>query len=483
MNLLSVAAVMQEREEIQAQIEAIEMLSEQEGDRAFTDEEKKTFQTLLAKFEETEGKLETAKKRENMAASILQERKEAVARQVQGSVHNPQLPAAMQVHKQPPQEPVINVPLMRKSQLEAFDDPKDAHCAGMWFLAALHRDPQAIQWCRDNGHLVEGGLGFETSNMDAGSALMFGDASMGQVKDVPAQGGILVPTIVANQILDVRDRVGAAMRCVHIYPMAGSDDHNYPKNDTDLTVTSQAELSNIATSYLTFTDVQLRAKDKYTLTPISNTLLRNKPGFAGDTLAMRIGHAFAKQIDEEWINGDGNAGSPHFGITGLIPSLTGTGTAGLIPATGATGWDNITKAHITNLKAALADKFYTENTKWLCSRAFFHSVFEPLIETRGGSKSDMEGATGLMYQGLPVITTDRMATAFSNSSVPLILGDFRASCVYGDRESIGISSSEHVYFHQDAVAVRGRTAYDIQNHRPGDGSTPGGYVGLQMPAS
>ena len=493
--MLTVLAVQEKLGETEAEMAAIQQTAADEK-RDLTKDEVAQVNALLAVFEETQAVLETAKKYEAAKEAILRDRANAgmqQASQVQQQVHH-QTTQQQQVHQpavmagyetQTTQANRINVVgTVRKSQLKVFKDPKEAYAAGMWFKAAILKDHAAMQFCREHGNFVDGGLGFAETQMGSGPAMMVqsngGGAYMAQTTDIAAQGGVFVPVIISQRLLDARDRVGAAAMCADIYPMSGSDDENYPKDDSALTVYGKSELGDITTSGLTFSDVQLRARDRYTLTPISNTLLRNKPDFAGDLIASRIVHAFRLQQDEDWINGDGLNQAPNYGIDGLINTL---GAAGVVTATGASSWDDITAANIRSLKQILADKFFTENTKWLCSRSFFNVVFEPLIEARGGSKADMEGATGLSYQGFPVVTTDRMATTFALSSTPLIFGDFQASCVLGDREQIAIASSEHIYFHQDAVAVRGAIAYDINNHRGGDGSTAGGYVGLRMPAT
>ena len=51
--------------------------------------------------------------------------------------------------------------------------------------------------------------------------------------------------------------------------------------------------------------------------------------------------------------------------------------------------------------------------------------------------------------------------------------------LYGDREQVGIASSEHEKFSLDQLAIRGRTAYDLKFHDPGTASVPGAIVGLQ----
>ncbi len=486
--MLTVLEVKEKRADLEAQMNAIETVAK-EDNRDLTADETAELKILCGSFEELSETLKLAERREKIAGEIALQRSQ--------SATNPQPPAGQSVHHVPTgttgQELLAGnpgntvridvVPGIRKSQLQCYDTPEEAYCAGMWFRAALQRDPQAIQFCRDKGNFVQGGLGFGESQMNAGQAIMIGGEVMnsnGQTKDVPSQGGYLVPVLVSRRLLDVRDRVGVFRECAQMYPLTGSDDEDYPKDDSNLVVYGKAELANIPASGLSFSSVQLRAKDKYTLTPVSNTLLRNRPDFAGDLMTQRIAHAFAAQIDREYINGNGVDSAPYYGITGLQSAL---GAAGKITATGATDWTTITNAHIRSLKAALADKFFTVNTRWLCSRAFFNVAIEPLIEARGGSKADMEGATNLSYQGFPVSITDSMPTAFAASSVPLLFGDFSASSVFGDRESIAVASSEHVYFHQDAVAVRGRTAYDIKVHRGGDGSNVGGYVGLMMPSS
>src|SRR6266481_138112 len=78
--------------------------------------------------------------------------------------------------------------------------------AGQWLLAAVFENDKAVSWCQANGVALIKAAG----------------------ETVGSSGGFLVPTDLANAILDLRDSYGAFRRRARIVPMA-SDTTSVPR--------------------------------------------------------------------------------------------------------------------------------------------------------------------------------------------------------------------------------------------------------------
>ena len=344
----------------------------------------------------------------------------------------------------------------------------------------------------DAGHFLRALLGREVSpskakesreycRLDPHLNAVFEQAMDAQTVDDDTKGGYLVPEVVSSTIIDVRNRWGLAAQIARNFPMSSETDL-VPKRETGLTVYKPGEEVEITTSEKTWSQVALNARDAYTLTYISHKLMRGAVVNAADQVISEIGHAFAKQQDYEMINGDGTVGTPNWGIDGVINTM---GTAGQIPATATSGadWANIASADITALIGALPDRFH-DRAVFVSSRSFWAQVIEPLLEARGASKGDIASASQMSYKGYPWRFTEQMATAPADGGMPLLFGSFYDGVLLGEREGVGIAQSSEHRFSYDQIAIRGRIAYDMKCHEPGDDiSTAGAIVGMTTAAT
>ena len=361
-----------------------------------------------------------------------------------------------------------------KTNLKAFTktafagDARAAHDAavdsGHWLRAYLFGDRKSREYCQDRPHLR---LDRYDDRMDA------------QTVDDTTRGGVLVPEIVSRTIIDVRDRYSLIASIARQYPMQSETDL-VPKRTAGLTVYKPGEDAQITSSEKQFTNVSLSATDAYTLTHISHKLMRGSVVDAADQVVNEIGHAFAKQQDYEGLLGDGTSGSPDFGILGAV-----NGASAFSNVAGAANWDVDTAAKITAymgkfaaMVAKLPDRFH-DDACWVCSRAFWANVIEPCLEAAGGNtKYGLAQATPYMLKGYPVKFSEHMPTAYATTEVPILFGNFYQAILLGQREQVGIATSEHHRFDYDQITIRGRMAYDIKFHEKGDVTNAGAIIKL-----
>jgi HK97 family phage major capsid protein len=458
---LDLKQVREERAQLLLDAEAINMVAK-EANRDLSDDESAKIRELLELYDKMQSD-------EDLAAKYEAARAKAAARRVDDRLaglddddhHDPLDPPQPRKRKMPAVAMARNLLAFNDKSLTAEQNAQNAYDCGMWLRAAMFRDRKAIEHCRDRGMQFV----YDETLMDA------------QTVDDNTRGGFLVPTILARTILDVRDMVSVATKAARMYPMSGENE-NVPKRVSGLTVYKPAEGSAITTSEKIFAQVSLSATDAFTLTQISNKLIRGAVLSAADQVANEIGYAFADQSDNEFINGDGMAGSPYWGITGVITAI---GAAGEVTAAGNL-WTEITAANIASLVARLPERFHPRAV-FISSRSFYHSVIEPLLENRGASKAELASTSPTAYKGYPFLFTDKMPTSQANSQHCLLFGSFFDSVLFGQREEVGIMSSEHRYFELDMLAIRGRTSYDIKVHEAGGAMAVGGYVALVTAAA
>jgi HK97 family phage major capsid protein len=387
--------------------------------------------------------------------------------------------------------PNVIAPRLQAFRSELFGGLQEAGAAatdaGHWFRAAMYQNRKSIEYCRERNRSRgdERYLPIENN---------FDERFDAQTVDDSTRGGVLVPTIVARTIIDVRDRYGLIANLARRYPMEGETD-NVPKRAAGLTVYKPGEDTDITTSEKTYgTSVSLGAVDAYTLTKVSHKLMRGSVVSAADQVINEIGYAFAKQQDYEGINGDGTSGAPDFDILGAIPGIAAGGISQL-EATNTT-WADITAADIDKLMSTLPDRFYAQGPGgpegggamggpvFVCSRTFWGQVLQPIMTAAGGNtKFDLSAATPFQYAGFPVRFTEEMPTTTGVAQKCLLFGNFQEGMILGQRESIGISTSEHQYFAADQMAIRGRMSYDLKFHEKGDATNAGAIVVLQTAAS
>lgn len=350
-----------------------------------------------------------------------------------------------------------------------------AYRFGMWCLARLSRDipgrfsfPDAQNFVRNYMHAtntVHGETGGTTG------------------------GEFLVPDEFSADIIILRETYGVSRRLFQRSVMT-SDVKHEPKRATGLTAYFTAEGAAGTESNMTWSDIQLVAKDLMVLSRISNQLSMDAVISVGDTIAGEMAYAFANKEDDCAFNGNGK--STYGGINGVLNLLTdcdgsGTDSKGLTVGTGS-GWSGLVLADFNKCAGTLPVYATTPNTCWVTHKAFYHSTMQRLEMAAGGntlmslSQGDASKNRPL-FMGWPV----EFAQVFPSSTAAGVMcafGDFGLGALFGDRQQTSIAFSEHAViggqsvFENNQIAIRATERFDINVHGCGDASNYGPIVGL-----
>lgn len=448
------------REELQDlldEAQAIQNLAEKES-RDFTADESSRWDALM----DTDKGLIAGKKAEvEKGEKLLVERKAlAAARHAQRVADSPLATAGND-------GAALDSPRVyhRIAKLNAFTAAsreaaaKNAFDSGMWFRAVLARSTGRTDEAAENHIASLGWKVVATANSDQGSA-----------------GGFLVPDPLSAAFIEYRQKTGIARQVADVRPMT-SDTLSIPKLTAGPTVYYPTQTGSVTASDQTWGQIALKAEERAILSKVAKTLAEDALVNVMDQLVSRMAYEFAKQEDNEFINGDGTG--TYGGEQGLLSAL---GTAGVATAdTGDSTWDTLDMDDFTNTMALLGSEYMT-NPVWICSTNFYHAAMLRVLGEAGGNTiGTLTAGPGGMpaFLGRPVYLTDRMPTATAVSTVSALFGSFADAAIIGDRIGLEFAMSDQRYFEERAIGVLGRTRYDIQVHNSGTASAVGAYVGLK----
>jgi HK97 family phage major capsid protein len=328
-------------------------------------------------------------------------------------------------------------------RLKHLKSKETAFNFGTWCLAAMGHKKSA-DYCARNGLIL----------------------TKGHQEGVNTQGGFLVPDLMENELISLREQYGVFRRNARVFPMQG-DTLRIPKRLTGLTAYFVGETAAGTESTQTFDSVQLVAKKLMALTTVSNELLEDAVVAIGDDIAGEIAYQFAFKEDDAGFNGTGT--STYGGIVGLATALS----------------DSTYQVSNSDVAAAFAKlpawAAQRQNIKIFTNKGTFHSVFERLAMSAGGTTA-AEIASGLTtpkFFGYPVEFSQAIAVpADSDTAVLAYLGDMSQGCYFGDKRqtSIAFSDSALNAFEQDERVVRGSQRFDIVCANVGSSSASGALI-------
>jgi HK97 family phage major capsid protein len=310
-------------------------------------------------------------------------------------------------------------------------------------------DKKAHQWLVENGYYTKG-----------------------QNETTDADGGFLVPQILAREVIFLRDSYGVMRQNARVMGMS-SDNLNVPKNTASTTAYWPAENTNITASQVTFANVQILAKKLAILTQVSSELQEDSIVDVGATLAQDMAYVMAYNEDLATFLGDGT--STYGGITGVAPAIAavnGGANAGWI-YTGAdvTGdWNATTLADLRKLTAAIpqyADR--PGECAFYMNRAFFQQVVcNDLDALSGNGFFDLTAAPGPnpTLFGYPVIYTQVLSQDPTPAAdTPLALfGNMSTGAIMGSRRDLRIQVSDQAGFISDSLFFRATERFGFKYH-------------------
>lgn len=460
------AILREQRAELLDQAQAVNDLCAQESR-----EPNETETTLLADIMGTDGKpgrvdalakqIEQAERIENMAAELRTQRSGVAPQRADGPDTRHQasddrtriyaVPASVRVH----------------GPLRAFRGPvaeakTRAYAFGQWFLAALHGNERALQYCRDNGiPLVRDSMSEGTNSV----------------------GGFTVPDAFEQTIVDLRAEHGVFRREAQVVPMA-SDTQTQPKRAGGITAYFVNENSDITESDKSWTNVGLTAKKLGALIKYSSELNEDSVVSMADDLAFEIAWAFAKKEDECGFLGDGT--STYGGMTGVKNALQAGSE--VTAAAGNTAFSTLDMDDFLKMIGAVQSYAVSGgNAKWFIHRAGWASSMLRLQEAAGGNTTrEIAGAVQPLFIGYPVVFVECMnsiLTAQISTEGLCFFGDLRLAAVLGSRRGVTIATSADRYFEADQLAIKGTERFAITVHETGDASNSGAIVQLNTPGA
>ena len=368
----------------------------------------------------------------------------------------------------------IGTPRNFQGARDGFTAEERAYRFGMWALAAIgshiprFQFPKAQQFVHDYMQAVN---------------LAHGE------NDGTTGGQFLVPEEFSADIIILREKYGVARRLLQRSVMT-SDVKHEPKRQSGLTSYFVNEGAAGTESNMSWQDIQLVAKDLMCLARVSNQLSMDAVISVGDTLAGEVAYEFARKEDDCCFNGTGT--STYGGINGVRNQLLngsdgGGQSAGLFTGT-STGWAGLVLADFNNVCGLLPVYADSDNTCWVCHKAFYYGVMQRL-ELAAGGVTALEVQQGdrrprPLFLGYPV-EFSQIWPSSTASGVMAALGDFSLGGLLGDRMQVTIAFSEHAViggqsvFEQNQIAVRGTERFDMNIHGCGTSSsgTPASLIG------
>jgi HK97 family phage major capsid protein len=320
-------------------------------------------------------------------------------------------------------------------------------------------DKKAYNWLVENGYYTKG-----------------------QNETTDADGGYLVPQILAREIIFLRDKFGVMRQNARVMGMS-SDNLNVPKNSASTTAYWPAENTNITPSQITFTNVQVLAKKLAILTQVSSELNEDSIVDVGSALAEDMSYVMAYNEDLATFLGDGT--STYGGITGVVTAITQVAGAGKIyTAANVTGdWNATTLADLRKLTAAIPEYADTADAKFYMNRAFFQQVVcNDLDALNGNGFFDLTAAPGPnpTLFGYPVVYTQVMPKDPTPAvgSPLVVFGNLKTGSIMGSRRDLRIQVSDQVGFISDSLYFRATERFGFNFHDPGDATNAGSAVVL-----
>lgn len=349
----------------------------------------------------------------------------------------------------------------RTGKLQAFkgkDAEYNAYKSGQWLRATLFNNFRAQEWCRKNG-------------IDFRAALSEG---------VNTAGGALVPDVMSQAIIDLREQYGVFRQNSRVLPIT-SEGITIPRQSGHVTAAFVGEGVAITATDPTFNSVGLTAKKLACLTYLSSELDEDAIVSIVDLLTRDMAWAFALKEDQCGFTGDGT--STYGGITGLTKRiLESANTAGAVDCATA-GHDTLAEVDNTDLTTLMGKlpAFALPSAKFYCSAVAKALVFDRLKAVAGGNTvQTLEGRPIDTYLGYPIVVSQVLPTSTGdlNNLPMLFFGDLRMASTMAERRGIAIKRDDSIKFVEDQIALKATERIDINIHDLGDTSTAGPVVGL-----
>lgn len=299
----------------------------------------------------------------------------------------------------------------------------------------------------------------------------------GQFEHTNTLGGFLVPEEVETQLIWLTEQYGVARRVANVVAM-GSDTKWQPRKTGIGSASHIAEGGTMTATNNTYDRVELVARKVYRLCTASSEVLEDAAVGVADDLADSFAEAFSSREDDDYINGDGTAAyGGHVGLknSANVPSVSASGNA----------WSAIVHGDMLKALGSL-ENVNPARIGIICSRQFYYQVLVGIAKNKSGATpADAFGTGGMslnfmdaMWDGLPVVFSQKCATASGSAVKSAYIGDFVGGSMFGNRRGVTVATSEHYAFNTDEIAWRATERFTVNIHGDGKGSTFGPMVTL-----
>ncbi len=356
--------------------------------------------------------------------------------------------------------------------LTAFSGPTaqvQAYVAGQFYLASLFGFQKSIDFCKQHG---------------------IGLVKAAQSGGVDGKGGFLVPTELANTIIQLAYTYGVVMANADLQDMI-SDTKDIVKETGDPEASWMAatgagsERTTVPELDFDYANIRLVANKMGALTRLSSEITEDSIIAIADNITVRLARAMAKRMDRTGFLGIGDATSG--GFTGILPALA----AGSIftPAVGVDTYAEFTKAHFDAIIGMIDERADDDKCAFYINKVFYTSAMCPIMEAMGGNNS-IDLSDGIarrkrMFLGYPVT----FCSIFPRSRGTLAtlwlggFGDLEKSLIAGVRREVQIAVSTEAGFLTDEILLRALFRGAIQTNEVGDSTNAGCFVGIKAAAA
>lgn len=325
---------------------------------------------------------------------------------------------------------------------------EQAYAAGQFFLATIYGRNSASDWCKSNGMPLVKAQGEGTDQY----------------------GGYLVPELLMNNIIILREEYGVFRQRALVVPM-GTDSQNWPRRVGGVTAYHVGENTQITESQANWDNVNLVPKKVATLIRMSTELNEDAIIAVGDYLTNEIAYAFALQEDNDGFNGDGT--STYGGIRGTTwLASNAAGKGGKTGGNYTTSSGTLTSLAIKDLTGTMGmlPQYAIKNAEWYMSQQVFYSSVASITAAAGGNRLDVltQGIEKRLL-GFPVVIAQVLntwtpASSVGTGNIQYHFGDLSKAAMMGDRRGVTIMRSDHRYFENDQIGLRGTERFDIVVH-------------------
>jgi HK97 family phage major capsid protein len=297
-----------------------------------------------------------------------------------------------------------------------------------------------------------------------------------------ASGGFTIPSILSDQMINIRPRYSALASLMTDMPIAPQGEA-VPRSIDDVTVYSPGEGVAATESNPTGDQVRLTPFEMVALTTVTRTMLAQSNIDFGNFVTGKMLYATGKKREQIYFLGD--ASSTYFNQVGLLGKVSaqvvaagGTWTIG----TNATNaeyhsacvrgagnlWSELTYQNYMDVIAHGA-AMIEDSTRlaWAVHPAHWFSTMVPLIRSKGGvtSAEVVNGVPVFRFEGFPVIHANALPAASANGSVCAWFGDFGMCTKIGTvLGGVQVESNPYLYWHQRKVGYQSSVCYAQNCH-------------------